>query len=114
MKSLPSSLIALVLASCQTASGSPAVLVAPDLNVQGELLNIVSGALNGQIVVLTIDSLTGTDRLIVERKAAMPMDGRRLDRPDHFYLIKRGKYCYLRHEQTGTAYRLEKANCRPL
>ena len=107
------------LGGCSTmahADPQPAILVNPSTDTLAELTNTVSKALNGRPVHLSSDSLTRDNRLIVERATHMrggnPIMGRKIEKPDHFYLMSTGTDCFLKHQQSGEIYMLKTAQCK--
>lgn len=110
---------AIVVAACKTlppTKGAPAILTNGSDDVRAELTEIVSEALNGATITIAPDALTKSPSLIIERAArnslgGMPMDGRRIDRPDHFTLSLSNGKCVLTHEETDTHYALKIAKC---
>jgi len=108
-------LTGLSLSGCVTSNG-PAVLTGSDPAAHAEIEATVSKALNNENVTLAPDVLTTTSRLTIERKqhrsiANNPMQGRIMDRPDHFTLSKSGQQCILMHEETGETYPLSSVDC---
>jgi hypothetical protein len=114
-----------VLGALASAAGSvlaahecPAVLANPSARSRAELEQLVSAALNGAPVRLADDSLTRDSALIIERvqprdAAGRPLDGRTLERPEHFRLVTHGSDCVLIHERTGKRQILRSAKCQP-
>jgi hypothetical protein len=96
----------------------PAVITNASAATLAELTSLVSAALNGAPVRLADDSLTRESTLIVDRSqprdaAGLPLDGRTLDKPDHFVLVTHGTDCVLIHERTHRRDALKSAVCRP-
>jgi hypothetical protein len=114
-----------VLGALASAAGSvlaahecPAVLTNPSARSRAELVHLVSAALNGAPVRLADDSLTRDSTLIIDRvqprdAAGRPLDGRTLERPEHFRLVTHGSDCILIHERTGKRQILRSARCQP-
>jgi len=96
----------------------PAVLTNPSADSRAELVHLISAALNGARVRLADDSLTRDSTLIIERvqrrdAAGRPLDGRTLERPEHFHLVTHGSDCVLIRERTGKRQILRSARCQP-
>ena len=96
----------------------PAVITNPSARSRAELVHLVSAALNGPPVTLADDSLTRDSTLIIERvqprdAAGRPLDGRTLERPEHFRLVTHRSDCVLIHERTGKRQILRSASCKP-
>jgi hypothetical protein len=110
-----------VTLGCGTLKGqslAPARLVSPSAQTRAELSRIVSQALHGIPVRLADDALVHDSDLIVERKlprdaAGIPVDGRALEKPEHFQLLLRGASCVVIHERTGRSWTLSSATCVP-
>ena len=95
----------------------PAVIANPSPGSLAELTRLVSAALNGAPVRLADDSLTRESTLIVDRSqprdaTGSPLDGRTLDKPEHFVLVTHGTDCVLIHERTHRRDELKSAACR--
>ncbi len=111
---------ALILSACQTpakGAGVPALLTNPSAQTNTALEAAISGALNGRHVTLASGAFTKRPDVIIELAAystlgGAPMDGRRMDRPDHFTLKARGANCFLVHEETGEVYKLSGVECK--
>ena len=76
----------------------------------------VSTAIDGQSVKLASDSLTTTNILTVmtNTQSTMeqnPINGRIMQRPQHFQLMLRGTECFLVHDETAKEYILENIKC---
>lgn len=113
--------ITLLSGACSTvanAENEPAVLINPSANTQAELKDVVSKALGGRTVRLAADSLTKENRLIIDKATHMrggnPIMGRKIEKPDHFYLMMSGTDCLLRHEQSGEIYKLRTTECQTI
>jgi hypothetical protein len=68
---------------------------------------------------LAPDALTRDSLLIVGRAQArdargLPLNGRELERPQHFRLLRRGTKCVLLHVETGKSRTLAHTTCRAL
>ncbi len=95
----------------------PAVIDHPTSESRAELAKAVSTALNGVPITLADDALTRESVLIIERAQhrdaqGIPLNGRELQRPEQFRLVKSGKRCLLVHEGTGKRLRLRSTTCR--
>lgn len=104
-------------ASTAASKGAPAMLTAPSAQTTAELQEIVSKALHGADVTIAPDVLLTDTTLFIERPEhrapnGMIMDGRRMDKPDHFALSLSGSRCILTHEETGIHYILKTAKCK--
>lgn len=117
------SLLALVsLPACIAWSepwGAPAVITHPTAASRADLERAVSLELHGMHVRLADDSLTRQDLLIVARAQArdargLPLNGREIERPQHFRLLRRRSQCVLVHVETGKARVLTHTTCRML
>lgn len=120
----PRMLCASVLAltcACQmlpAAEARPAVLTHPTAETRAELSRVVSEALHRAPVRLAEDALTHDSVLIIGRAEArdatgLPLQGRELDRPQHFRLVEQAAHCFLIQESTGKRWRLRSATCGP-
>ena len=100
--------------------GAPAVITQPTAASRAELERVVSRAIAGGTPVrLAPDALTRDSQLIIERAQArdargLPLNGRELQRPQHFRLLRRGSRCVLLHVETGKSYVLAHTSCRVL
>jgi hypothetical protein len=70
-------------------------------------------------VRLADDTLTRQDVLIVARAQArdsrgLPLNGRQIERPQHFRLLRRRSQCVLVHVESGKARVLRHTTCRML
>jgi hypothetical protein len=115
----PAMLGVLLLMACQTSpvpSETQAVLTNPSVESRAELQRVVSGALNRESVTLADDALTRESVLIIERAPARDpngqlLNGRELEKPEHFRLVKQGEHCVLIHERTASRWTLSSATC---
>jgi hypothetical protein len=111
----------LLLMACRTPpepAEAPAVLTNPSAESRLELRRVVSGALHRDSVTLADDALTRESVLIIERARARDpngqlLNGRELDKPEHFHLVKEGERCVLVRERTGERWTLASATCAP-
>ena len=103
------------LSACEP---QPAVVTDPTAQSRAELSRVVSEALGGAPVRLADDALTQASTLVIERimprdAAGFPLNGREVEKPQHFRLIKRASHCILIQESTGKRWRLSAATCAP-
>jgi hypothetical protein len=111
--------VLLLACACQMLPAQepqPAVLTNPSAQSISELQRVVRDALNGVPVRLAADALTHDSVLVIERAqardaAGLPLNGRELDKPEHFLLVKRGAHCILIHQRTGKHWALRSATC---
>ena len=100
--------------------GAPAIITHPTAASRAALERAVSQALtHGAPVRLAPDALTRQSQLIVGRAQArdargIPLNGRELERPQHFRLLRRGSKCVLLHVETGKLRLLAHTTCTPL
>ena len=102
------------LSACQTTMAKApqdALLSNPSPKVLTEISETISGALSGRKTLLSKDVLTKNPELIIDPKY---VDGRSLQRPDHFKLQITGTDCQLLHVETGKIYPLKKTRCTPV
>jgi hypothetical protein len=97
----------------------PAIIPHPTAASRADLESAVSQALGGTRVRLARGALTHDSLLLVDRAQArdlrgLPLNGRELQRPQHFQLLLRGSQCVLLHVETGRAYVLAHTRCRML
>jgi signal transduction histidine kinase len=102
----------------QTA-GVPAVITRSTAASHSDLERAVSQALGGIPVRLADDALTRSSLLLIGRAQArdargLPLNGRELERPQHFRLLRRGSQCRLLHIETGRSQALPHTRCRVL
>jgi hypothetical protein len=95
------------------------VLTNPTAETRSELNAVVDQALHSAPVRLADDALTRDSVLLIDRiqprdAAGLPLDGRRLGRPERFLLITPGSDCVLVPERPGRHYALSAATCAPL
>ncbi len=115
---LVSGLALLVLTACRTygsAEDVPARIDDPTDAGRAELQRSVNSAL-GTAVLLANDALTDSSTLTIEQNQPGTMQnpqpqGRILDMPVQFRLVKRGNDCYLVDQRDGTRYLLEHTSC---
>lgn len=99
--------------------GAPAVITHPTAASHADLERAVSFALHSMHVRLADDALTREDLLIVARAQArdsrgLPLNGRQIERPQHFRLLRRRSQCVLVHVESGKARVLKHTTCRML
>jgi len=102
------------LAACASPvsrSDVPAVITASTPASREELARVVSVALHNARVTLADDALTKENLLIIER-ARLQVDGRVVEKPEQFELVKNGSQCVLIHRRTGERYPLARTTCR--
>lgn len=104
--------------SSPSRSDEPAVITAPTPASREELARVVSSALHGAPVTLADDALTKESLLIIERTRirdpdGVRIDGRVMEKPERFELMKSGSQCVLIHRRAGERYALAHTACRP-
>lgn len=112
------SAILLAVAGCQSMTGAadvPALIVEPTDASRAALGEAVNTALR-TTVLLAPDALTGSSALTVERNVpggigAPPAQGRNMDRPILFRLVKSGDACILVDSRDDTRYELANTAC---
>jgi hypothetical protein len=112
---------AALMCACRSLSAvepQPAVMTSPTAETRAELRHAVSRALHGASVTLADDALMHDSVLVIEHArardaAGFPLNGRELDRPQHFSLVIEGSHCVLIQESTGHRWRLRHATCTP-
>lgn len=97
----------------------PALITHATAASRADLERAVSQAFGGARVRLADDALTHDSLLIVGRAQArdargLPLNGRELERPQHFRLLRRGWHCVLLHVETGKSSALLHTECRVL
>lgn len=123
VKSAPrlGSALLLAVAGCQSMAGAddvPARIVAPTDASRAALAEAVNAALRTD-VLLADDALTESSVLTIERKAPQgigvePAQGRNMDRPIAFRLVKNGDTCVLIDQRDARRYELANTDCTPL
>jgi hypothetical protein len=112
----------MALPACRTwpaARAAPAIVTHPTAASHGDLERAVSKALGGAPVRIADDALTRDSSLVIGRAQArdargLPLNGRELERPQHFRLLRRGSRCELLHVETGKSSVLAHTTCRVL
>lgn len=108
----------LMLSGCQTVDADndrPARIVDPDAESRAALQEAVNEALSTE-VMLADDALTETSLLTIERWPAGTMDnpvpqGRILERPIQFQLVRNDGDCYLVKKSDSARYLLRDVDC---
>ena len=108
------------LAGCQAtavADDVPAHIVAPTDASRAALQHAVNDALNTN-VLLADDALTVDSTLVIERNIPGSIDGqsaqgRIMEAPFRFRLVKNGDACILIDERDATRYELADTDCAP-
>lgn len=110
---------ACVLCACTSMAqpDTPAVIVDADAASHADLVSVVSSALNVADLTLADDALTRESTLLIERKPAHDptgrrLNGRELDRPEQFLLVRTTTGCVLIHQNTGLRHPLPKVKCK--
>lgn len=109
-----------MLPACRTRPADPgiaAVITHSTAASRADLELAVSQAFHGAPVRLADDALTRDSLLIVGRAQArdirgLPLNGRQLQHPQHFRLLRRGSQCVLLHVETGKSRVLAHTTCR--
>lgn len=109
----------LFLSACVSiaARDEPALIVDPDQESHAEIVRAVSDALQVANVTIAPDALTRDSSLLIERAPARDPEGRRLngrdlDKPEQFRLVKHGDQCVLVHARSGARTILARTKCR--
>ena len=94
------------------------MISAPTPASREELARVVSAALHGAPVTLADDALTKESVLIIERAGirdahGVRIDGRVMEKPEEFRLVKSGSQCVLIHRRAGERHTLTHATCTP-
>jgi hypothetical protein len=108
------------VAACQTYGNGedvPARIDEPTALSRAALQATVNRAL-GTEVLLSVDALTESSVLTIEQRQPGTMEnplpqGRVMDMPTNFRLVKRGGTCFLIDTRSETSYRLKDTNCVP-
>lgn len=112
-------LSAALLSGCKTMANEtpiPALLAQTDSQIITQLETVISKAMDGRKIALAPDSLMDKSYIAINppsvgRRNGMIIDGRSMERPDHFDLMMAGRTCYLVHRQTGEKYKLKNMPC---
>lgn len=110
------------LPACRTwpaEQGAAAVITHPTAASRADLALAVARAFHGAPIRLADDALTRESLLIVGHAQArdargLPLNGRELQHPQHFRLLRRGWRCVLLHVETGESHVLTHTTCRVL
>ena len=108
----------IMLTGCQTVNtdyDQPARIVNPNADSRAALQATVNEAI-GREVLLADDALTDSSMLVIERWLPGTMDdpvpqGRILEKPVRFQLVKSGEDCFLVRKSDGARYALSKTDC---
>ncbi len=108
-----------LLGSCETVADTTpvaAMLERTDAKILTRLENTISKAMDGKSVNLPTDSLMTQSYIAIDppsvgRRNGRIIDGRSMERPDHFDLMMAGRKCYLVHRQSGAEYPLKNMPC---
>lgn len=118
LRAILGTLLWFTLAGCQTVDTDldrPARIVNADDDSRAALQAAVNEAL-GREVMLADNALTDTSLLTIERWPTGTMDnpvpeGRKLDRPIQFQLVRNGDDCVLVRQSDGARYPLGSTDC---
>lgn len=110
---------ACVLGACTSMAQPdvPALIVDPNAESHGDLVSVVSAALNVADLTLADDALTHESMLVIERRPARDSTGQRVNgrdfgRPEQFQLVRTLTGCVLIHQSTGLRHALTKVKCK--
>lgn len=114
--------VSLALPACDTwptAREHPAVIAHVTAASRADLQRAVSQAFGGTPVRIADDALIRDSLLLIGRAQVrdargLPVNGRELEHPQHFRLLRRGSRCILRHLETGKSVALLQTQCRVL
>ena len=118
LRSISVTALWLMLSGCQTVDADldrPARIVNADADSRAALQTVVNEAL-GTEVMLADTALTDSSLLTIERWPAGTMDnpvpqGRILEKPIQFQLVRNGDDCVLVKKSDGSRYLLSDTNC---
>ncbi len=93
------------------------MIVNPSDASRTELARVVCQAMQGAPVTLADDALTTSSTLVIDHAnprdlSSLPLNGRSLDRPERFELIKHKSRCVLLQSRTGRRWTLRHTECR--
>ena len=93
------------------------MIVNPSDASRAELARAVRQAMHGVLVTLADDALTTSNTLVIEHAnprdpSGLPLNGRSLDLPERFELIKHKSRCVLVQSRTGRRWTLRHTECR--
>lgn len=99
-----------------TARDEPALIVDANRESHDEIVRAVSAALGVASVTIADDALTKDNVLFIERARARDLgaqqpDGRSLEKPEQFQLVKHGDECVLVHSASGARSVLHQSKC---
>jgi len=109
------------IAACSSAAASkpdtPAVLQESNASTRAAVAAAVSEMLQGAPVALAEDALLHDSWITVERMRPRDakgqlLNGRVLERPEQFQLVKQQGQCVLVHQSSGKRQGLESVSCR--
>lgn len=109
-----------LLSACQMTSSQvakPAVLINSGAEVRQEISEAVIAMTGFSSVALADQDLTKSSELVVERKRQKTtkgdlIQGRDLELPHSFQLVRQNGQCWLVHQTTDQRLLLKKAQCR--
>lgn len=110
--------LVVTLAGCQTmadADDKAAIIVDPDDASRAALQSTLDGILN-TVVTIAPDALTQSSTLVIERNPPRSLQnpnpqGRNMDTPMQFRLVKNGRDCILIDERDKSRHLLENTTC---
>ena len=110
--------LSIMLTGCQTVNADydhPARIVNPDADSRAALQATVNEAM-GREVILADDALTDSSMLVIERWLPGTMEdpvpqGRILEKPIRFQLVKNGDDCVVIRKSDGARYALSNTDC---
>jgi len=109
-------MVALCACRGDPTGSAPALLVDPDAATRVQLQRVVAAALHDADVTLSEDALVRDSILIIERQRHLApggtrIDGRELERPLQFQLIREGRDCILVQVGTDRRWSLPGVEC---
>ena len=121
---LYSVIVATGVSACQTLEADinanvdadvAAVIVNPTFDSRASLQHAINVAME-TVVLLADNALTQTSVLTIERNLprsfdSAPAQGRVMNPPIQFRLVKNGEYCILIDQRDGTRHHLENTHC---
>jgi len=110
--------LTIALTGCQTmadANDKAAIIVDPDDASRAALQSTLDGILN-TVVTIAPDALTDSSTLVIERSPPRSLQnpdaqGRNMDMPIQFRLVKNGADCILIDERDRSRHLLENTTC---
>ena len=111
--------MSIAMSGCQTmadANDKAAIIVDPDDASRAALQSTVDGILN-TVVTIAPDALTRSSILVIERNPPRSLQnpnpqGRNMETPIQFRLVKNGADCILVDERDKSRHLLENTECR--